>query len=123
MGCVSKKILEHVPLNWSKVASKFLHFTNNHIGKKVNRGVGLGHEISVNYFFYGDARVTTWVKNSLEKLVNDFHVEVGKCIKNWSRGAQVSAMYVFLREFDRELAGSLKKCPLLPGVLCTACPL
>ena len=51
MGCVSKKILEHVPLNWSKVASKFLHFTNHHIGKKVNRGVGLGHEISVNYFF------------------------------------------------------------------------
>ena len=51
------------------------------------------------------------MKNSVEKLVNDFHVEVGKCIKNWSRGAQVSAMYVFLWEFDRELAGSLKKIP------------
>ena len=28
--CVSKKIVGHVPLNWSKVASKFLQFTNHH---------------------------------------------------------------------------------------------
>ena len=54
--------------------SKFLQFTNHHIcvevtGKRVNRGVGLGLEIPVN-FFYGDARVITWVKNSLEKLDN-----------------------------------------------------
>ena len=46
----------NVPLNWSKVASKFLQFTDHHIrvevfGKRVNRGVGLGHEIPVNYFF------------------------------------------------------------------------
>ena len=27
---VSKKILGYVPLNWSKVASKFLQFTNHH---------------------------------------------------------------------------------------------
>ena len=42
--CVSKKIVGHVPLNWSKVASKFLQFTNDHIrvemtGKSVNHGV------------------------------------------------------------------------------------
>ena len=54
--CVSKKILEHVLLNWSKVASKSLQFTNHHIrvevtGRKVNRGDGLGHEISASYFF------------------------------------------------------------------------
>ena len=54
--CVSKKIVGHVPLNWSKVASKFLQFTNNliHIevtGKGVNRGVGLGLEIHENYSF------------------------------------------------------------------------
>ena len=54
--CVSKKIVGHVPLNWSKVASKFLQLTNHHnrvevTGKKVNRGVGLGPEIPANNFF------------------------------------------------------------------------
>ena len=44
--------------------SKFLQFTNHHIrvevtGKRVIGGVGLGLEISVSYFFYGDARVIT----------------------------------------------------------------
>ena len=53
---VSKKIVGHVPLNWSKVASKFLQLTNHHIHvevtrKRVNRGVGLGLEIPANYFF------------------------------------------------------------------------
>ena len=44
-GCVSKKIVGHIPLNCSKVASRILQFTNHQIreettGKKVNRGVG-----------------------------------------------------------------------------------
>ena len=58
----------------------------------MNRGVGLGlqipvnyffmdWEIFVNYFFYEDARVTTWVKNNLEKLDNDLRVKVKKCVK------------------------------------------
>ena len=52
--CVSKRV-GHVPLNWSKVASKFLQFPNHHIrveatGKRVNRGVGLRLRIPVNYF-------------------------------------------------------------------------
>ena len=39
------------------MASKFLQFTNYHIrveatGKAVNRGVGLGLEIPVNYFLW-----------------------------------------------------------------------
>ena len=60
-NCVSKKIVVHVPLNWSKVASKFLQLKNHHIhveatGKRVSRGIGLGLEIPENYFFYGDAR-------------------------------------------------------------------
>ena len=82
--CVSKKIVGHVPLNWSKVASKFLQITNHHIrvevtGKIVNRGVELGLKIPVN-FFYGDAIVITWVKNSLEKLGNELLVKVNKCV-------------------------------------------
>ena len=51
---VSQK--RHVPLNWSKVASKFLQLTSHHIcvevtGKRVSRGVGLGLEIPANYFY------------------------------------------------------------------------
>ena len=64
----------------------FLQFTNYHIrveatGKRVNRGVRLELEIAVNYFLYGDARVITWVKNSSEKLDNELHVKVKRCIK------------------------------------------
>ena len=54
--CVSKKIVGHVLLNWSKEASEFLQLTNQGVrvevtGKRVNRGVGLGLEILANYFF------------------------------------------------------------------------
>ena len=46
------------------MVSKFLQFTNHHVGinmtgKRVSCGVGLGLEIPVNYFFYGNARVIT----------------------------------------------------------------
>ena len=50
------QLVGHVPLNWSKVLSKFLQFTNHHVGvevtgKKVNRDVGLGLETPINCFF------------------------------------------------------------------------
>ena len=56
MTVFQKKIVGHVPLNWSKVASKFLQLTNHHIrvevtGKRVNRGVGLGLKIAAGYLF------------------------------------------------------------------------
>ena len=55
-GVPKKRKVTHVPLNWSKVASKFLQFTNAHIhvevtGKRVIRRVGLRLEIIVSYFF------------------------------------------------------------------------
>ena len=55
-----------VPLNWSKVLSKFIQFTNHHVlaevtGKRVNPGFGLGLEIQQT-IFYGDTRVITWTK-------------------------------------------------------------
>ena len=55
-GMTVSKNTGHVPLNWSKISSKFLQFTNHYIhvevtGKRVNRGVGLGLKISVNYLF------------------------------------------------------------------------
>ena len=84
--CVSKMILGHVPLNWSKMASKFLQLANHHnrvevTEKRVSRGVGFGTQNTCKQFFYGDARVITWVKNNLEKLDNEFHVKVKKCVK------------------------------------------
>ena len=52
-----KKIAGHVFLNWSKGDSEFSQFTNHYIrvevtGMRVNRGVELGLEIPVNYFFW-----------------------------------------------------------------------
>ena len=46
---------QNAPLNWSEVGFKFLQPANHHIrsevtGKRVNRGVRLRLEISVNYF-------------------------------------------------------------------------
>ena len=75
---VSKMMLGHVPLNWSKIASKFLQLTNHHIRVEV---CWIGTRNTCKLFFYGDARVITWVKNSLEKLDNEFHVKVKKCVK------------------------------------------
>ena len=48
-------------------------------GTRVNHGVEVGLEISLNYFFYGDAKVIIWLKNSLEKLDNELHVKVNNC--------------------------------------------
>ena len=67
-------------------SSKFLQSTNHYIrvevtGKKVKCIVGLRLEY-MQTIFYGDARVTTWVKISLEKLDNELHVKVNVSNKN-----------------------------------------
>ena len=66
-----------VPLNWSKVLSKFLQFINHHFGVEVtgeraNHGVGLGLEIPINRFFYGDARVAIWMKRAKKNSIMSF---------------------------------------------------
>ena len=50
------KVVKHIPLYWSELANKFLKFSNHHIGvvvtgKRINRGIGLGLEIPVDYYF------------------------------------------------------------------------
>ena len=50
------QLVGHVALHWNKKVSKFLPFANYYVrvvmtGKRVNRGVGLGLETLVNYFF------------------------------------------------------------------------
>ena len=54
--CVSKKIVGHVFLNWSKVASKFFQFTNHHIcvevtGKRVSPLCWIGTRNTSKLFF------------------------------------------------------------------------
>ena len=41
----------------------------------------IGTRNTCKLFFYGDAGVITWVKNILEKLDNELHVKVKKCVK------------------------------------------
>ena len=55
----SNEVVGHVPLYWRELANKYLKFSNYHIcvvvtGKRVNRGISLGLEIPVHYFFHGD---------------------------------------------------------------------
>ena len=55
----SNKVVGHVPLYWSELANKCLKFPNHHVrvvvtGKRVNRGIGLGPQIPVDYFFHGN---------------------------------------------------------------------
>ena len=82
----SNKVVGHVPLYWSESANKFLKFLNHYptvavTGNRVNRGIGLGLEIPVDYFFHGGNRVIQWFKKSIEKpdKCTDFKVE--KCMK------------------------------------------
>ena len=56
MTVFQKKIVGDVPLNWSKVASKFLQFRNHHIcvevaGKRVNPLCWIGTQNTIKLFF------------------------------------------------------------------------
>ena len=62
------EVVVDVPFYWSELANKFLKFPNHHIsvvgtGNRVNRGIGLGIEIPVDYIFHGDNQVIGWFKN------------------------------------------------------------
>ena len=53
---ISGSSLDFILLNWSKVLSNLIQFTDHHVPvevneKRVNCGFGLGLEIKVNYFF------------------------------------------------------------------------
>ena len=61
----------HIPVYWSELADKFLNILNHHIrvvvtGKRVNRGIGLGLEMALDYFFDGDSRVIECFKKTIE---------------------------------------------------------
>ena len=85
MTVFHKKLLGMFHFNWSKLAAKILQFPNHRIcvvvtGKRVKRGLRFGLKIT-DYNFYGDSRVTAWLKKALEKLGNSLNLKVEKCVK------------------------------------------
>ena len=74
------------------LANKSLEFSSYHIRvivtcKTVNRGIGIGLEITVDYFFHGDNRVIKWLKKSKEKFDKCTKVELEKCMKQLMKSA------------------------------------
>ena len=68
---------EKKPINMIGSA-KFLQFSNHHIrvvstGTRLKRGAEFGLEIPLDYIFYEDSRVTTWLKKALEKVYNSIN--------------------------------------------------
>ena len=69
----SNEAVGHVQFYWRKLAGTFLKFLNHHIrdfstDKLVDRGIGQGLDILVDYFFHGDNWVIKWFKKFIEKL-------------------------------------------------------
>ena len=72
--------------NWP-IANKFLKLPNHYnrvvvTRKRVNRDIGLGLEIRVDYSFHVDNRVTEWFKKFIEKFDKFTDVKVEECMKN-----------------------------------------
>ena len=60
-----------VPFCCSLMFKKFLSLPNQSItvyvkGKRINRGVGYGLEIHVEYIFYGNEKAIQWEKRKLD---------------------------------------------------------
>ena len=75
-----------------ELANKSLEFSSYHIRviatcKTVNRGIGIGLEITADYFFHGDNRVIKWLKKSIEKFDKCTKVELEKCMKQLMKSA------------------------------------
>ena len=76
----------YISFYWSELANKFLNFLNHNVravvtGKKVNRSIGLGLEIPIDYFFHGGNRIITRFKKFMEKPDKCTNVKVEKCMK------------------------------------------
>ena len=62
------QLVEHVLLNWSKVLSKLIQFTNHHV--------------LVEITFLWRCKSYNMDKKSLEKFDKELHVKVTKCVKH-----------------------------------------
>ena len=71
--------------HWTELVYKVLKISNHHIRvvvtrRGVNRGIGLGLETPVDYFFHRGNPVIKWIKKSMEKLAKCTNVKVKKCM-------------------------------------------
>ena len=65
---------------------KFLSLPNHSIrvgvkGKRINRGVGYGLKIPVEYIFYGDGKAIQWAKRTLDGVNGNVKKKVLRCLK------------------------------------------
>ena len=65
---------------------KFLSLPNHSIrvcvkGKRINRGVGYGLKIPVEYIFYGDGKTIQWAKRTLDGVNGNVKKKVLRCLK------------------------------------------
>ena len=77
------QLVGHVPLNWSKALSKNSVYKSSRSGRshwKDSRGFGFGLEMQVIYFLW-TCKNYNMDENILEKLDNELHVKVKKCVK------------------------------------------
>ena len=68
----NKRVVGHVPNNFSKLFYHFLLLPGCSIGvevtgKRVNRGSGYGLEIPVCYRITGPEKAKSWIKNNITK--------------------------------------------------------
>ena len=100
-------IVGHASLNWSRVASKLPQLTNQGDWKESQFWCWVVNRNTCELLFYDDARVITWVKNSLEKIDNEFHVKLKKCVK----------YHAFVYFFSQPMIW----CPLIRDKFCPKC--
>ena len=69
--CLEENVVGHVPIKniLSFFETSFLQYIGSCyiIGKRVNRGAGVGLEIPVRYKFFGDKRAVSWAENQVIK--------------------------------------------------------
>ena len=68
------------------ILKTFLSLPNHSIrvcvkGKRINRGVGYGLKIPVEYIFYGDGKAIQWAKRTLDGVNGNVKKKVLRCLK------------------------------------------
>ena len=83
---VNRRVVGHVPLNYSAVFSQFLLLPRHHIrcrvtGVRINRGLACGLEVHVDYIFIGDTKAISWISGRLSTIEKALDARVHKCMK------------------------------------------
>ena len=82
----TRRVVGHVPLHYSVLFKQFLALPHHRIrccvtGDRVNRGLGCGLEVPVEYIFIGDVKAINWLLGRVEKMDKALDGRVQKCMK------------------------------------------